>query len=120
MLEPDYAFADALIIALARALDLTTPDAAAQMQQVCGEEARPVEAPPIPFGCVLWSQPGRTPMLRATLSVGGSKVGLGYYPYTAEGAAEAMRVREAAVAVKKAGGDGAAVKAAAERERKAA
>jgi hypothetical protein len=50
----------------------------------------------------------------------GKKLALGHFPYTAEGAAHASRVRATAVAVKEAGGDIDAVKAAAMNERRAA
>lgn len=101
--DPDYAFADALLLALARALHLATPDDAAQLSDVCGERPPAPDAVAIPFGCVRY-QRSCVPKIVPQLYVNGRKTSLGHFPYTPEGAAQAARARAAAVAVKQAGG----------------
>lgn len=113
-------FADALLTALARALDLANPDEAAQLQQVCGEAEPEPEEVVIPFGCVRYQPGNRNPKIVPQMYIDGRKTTLGHYPWTKAGADHAARVRAAAVAVKEAGGDAGAIRAAAAREREAA
>lgn len=119
--KPDYMFADALIRALIRARALVGPDEAAGLERVAKEEEpQPEEPVTIPFGCVAYRVPGRKERIVPQMYVQGQKVTLGHYDFTAAGAALAAHVRAVAVAAKDAGGDRAAVLAAAKEARDAA
>ena len=112
---PDYAFADAILLALARAFHLATPDDAAQLSEVCREAEPEPEEFTMPFGCVRYAVDGHgTPKVVPQIYIDGKKTSLGHYPYTQAGADLAARVRAAAVAVKQAGGDAQAIRAAAQ------
>lgn len=121
-LAPDYLFADAIIIALAQALGMATPDDAAAMHEVCGNgmvQPEPEEFT-MPFGCVRYAADGHgKPKVVPQIYIDGKKTSLGHYPYTRAGADLASRVRAAAVAVKQAGGDAEAIKRAARAVREA-
>lgn len=112
---PDYIFADALLTALARALRITTPDEASGLWSVLSEgEPQPTEEEvTIPPGCLRYSPGGRNPKIVPQLSIKGRKTAFGHYPYTREGAELAARVHAAAMQAKLAGGDRAAIIAAA-------
>lgn len=114
MTTDHYLFADALLLACARALRLVGPDEASGIAAICWEVAPVAEDDvALPFGCVRYAPNGREPKIVPQLYVAGRKIGLGHFPYTQAGAEQASRARAAAVAVKQAGGDLDAVKQAA-------
>lgn len=98
-------FAAAVVRAYVRAHFLAAPDDAAGFSSLMQEPIPEPEHVIIPFGCVRYEPEGRAPKIVPQMYVGGRKISLGHYPHTTEGAELAARVRAAADAEKKRGGD---------------
>lgn len=102
---PDgHIFATAVVDAYVKAHFLASRDDAAGLSKILLEAQPEPEPVKIPFGCAKYMASGRLhPKIVPQMYMAGRKISLGHYPYTAEGAALASRVRAAAQAAKEAG-----------------
>lgn len=115
IMPPDNVFAAAVVDAYIRAHFVTAPDLASGLWSVLSEgDPTPAEEEVhVPFGCVRYQPGNRNPKIVPQIYINGRKTSLGHFPYTAAGAEQAAEARQAAVAVKDAGGDALAIRAAA-------